>query len=317
MSTVSTAKTRKGGAESTRTGRGVIRALFANWVVVVCAVLMAIVILVAVSSPLILRDPNRQDIAHRNAPPSSAHLLGTDQLGRDLLGRLAHGARISLTVAVTATLLSVVLGVLVGTISGYAGGVVDSILMRLVDTLYAFPDFLFAVLLNAFVKGRLSGTVSGWLLPVALADRALGGMLAVFVVLGVGSWLTTCRLVRSQVLVLKETDFVEASRCAGAGGRFIIVRHILPNAVAPLIVAATLTIPSAIMLEAALSFVGLGVDPPNPSWGIMLADGVLWMRSAPQLLIFPAVAIGGTLLSFNVIGSALRDVLDPLMYRGR
>ena len=223
----------------------------------------------------------------------------------------------SLTVAVAATLLTLVIGVVVGSIAGYAGGRTDALIMRFVDAMYAFPDLLFVILVSALVRGQLSGEVTGWLVVASVIDRASSGLFPVFLSLGLTSWLTTARLVRAQLLSLKHREYVQASRGAGARSGFILRKHLLPNTLAPLIVAATLAVPNAILLEAGLSFIGLGVQPPTPSWGIMISDGVASLRSFPHLMLIPALTIGLTLLAFNVLGDALRDAVDPLLQHSR
>lgn len=276
-----------------------------------------VVVLAAIFATALPYGYDEQDYKVRNAPPSREHLLGGDQLGRDVLSRLAYGARVSMTVAVAATLLTLVIGIVVGSVAGYAGGQLDSLIMRFVDSMYAFPDLLFVILVSALLRGQLGGEPTGVMAVAAKVDQATSGLLPVFLALGLTSWLTTARLVRAQLLSLKHRDYVLASRGAGAQPGFILRKHLLPNTLAPLIVAATLAIPNAILLEAGLSFIGLGVQPPTPSWGIMIADGVASIRSFPSLMLIPALTIGLTLLSFNVLGDALRDAVDPLLQRSR
>ena len=258
---------------------------------------------------------DRQDLLQLYARPSGEHLLGTDHLGRDLLARLVYGARISLTVGLVAELIIIVIGTFVGAVAGYFGGIVESLIMRVVDALYAFPDLLLVIIVMSYVKAQLGGPVAGWLAPVAATNRAMGGLLGVFIALGLTSWLTTCRLVRGQVLSLKTREFVLASRALGARAARVIPVHLLPNTMGTILVAATLGVPNAILLEASLSFLGLGVDPPMPSWGLMISEGVAAVQSYPHVLVAPAVAIAATLLAFNFLGDALRDALDPLMRR--
>ena len=279
----------------------------------VSVVCLLLIIVVAVISPLLPYGAYKQDILHRNAAPSIAHWLGTDELGRDLAARLAAGARVSLLVALTSSLAAVAIGVMIGTVSGYLGGMTDSLVMRFVDSMYAFPDTLFAILIAALVKGQLSGQAPPLLEPLAEAYRMSGGLLGVLLTLGLTCWLTTARLVRSQVLSLKSAEYVLACRLAGASDWFIIRTHLLPNAVPVILVAVTFVVPNAILLEAGLSFIGVGVDPPTPSWGTMIASGVQSIQSYPHLLVAPAIAIGTTLLALNVVGDALRDLFDPAL----
>jgi ABC-type dipeptide/oligopeptide/nickel transport system permease subunit len=282
--------------------------------------LLALVLAAALLSPVLPYDAYRQDILHRNAAPSAAHWLGTDELGRDMAARLAVGARVSLIVALTSSFIALAIGVLIGMVAGYLGGVTDSMIMRFIDSMYAFPETLFAILIASLVKGQLAGQATGLMAPLAEAYRMSGGLLGVLLTLGFTCWLTTSRLVRSQVLSLKNTEYVLASRLAGASDAFIIRTHLLPNALPVILVAVTFVVPNAILLEAGLSFIGVGVDPPTPSWGTMIASGVQSIQSYPHLLVAPALAIGATLLALNIVGDALRDLIDPALrgaVRGR
>lgn len=284
-----------------------------NPAVAVSVAYLTLLIVGAATAPLLPYGPYVPDVMIRNAPPSLTHWLGTDEIGRDLFARLVFGARVSLIVAVTSSLLAVAIGILIGTVAGYVGGRIDNVIMRFVDSMYAFPDTLFAILIAALVKGQLSGQVTGVLAPLAEAYRLSGGLLGVLLTLGLTCWLTTSRLVRSQILSLKNTEYVLAARLAGGSGWFIVRKHLLPNSLAPILVAITFVVPNAILLEAGLSFLGVGVDPPTPSWGTMIASGVQSIQSYPHLLIAPALTIGTTLLALNVVGDALRDYLDPAL----
>jgi ABC-type dipeptide/oligopeptide/nickel transport system permease subunit len=279
-------------------------------------VVLLLVLAAALFSSVLPYDAYRQDILHRNQPPSPSHWLGTDEVGRDVAARLAVGARVSLVVAATSSLIALAIGVMIGMLAGYLGGLVDSLVMRFVDSMYAFPETLFAILIASLVKGQLSGHSGGFFEPLADAYRLSGGLLGVLLTLGLTCWLTTSRLVRSQVLTLKNSEYVLAARLAGASGWFIVRAHLLPNALPVILVAVTFVVPNAILLEAGLSFIGVGVDPPTPSWGTMIASGVQSIQSYPHLLVMPALAIGATLLALNVVGDALRDVVDPAL-RGR
>jgi len=272
---------------------------------------LALAVAAAALADLLPYGPYAQDLLHRNAGLSTSHLLGTDELGRDVLARLAYGARVSLTVAVVSTLIALAIGILVGSLAGYAGGSLDAVAMRFVDSMYAFPDVLFAILIAALVKGRLSSADTGILAPLAQLYRWSGGLLGVLVTLGLTSWLTTARLLRSQLLSLRDADYVRAAELAGGSAWFILRKHLLPNSIPPLLVAVTLVVPNAVLLEAGLSFIGVGVDPPTPSWGTMIANGVQSLQSYPHLLVAPACAIAATLLALTVVGDALRDALDP------
>jgi len=228
----------------------------------------------------------------------SVHALGTDELGRDLLSRLMDGARISMMVALVVQTVVLVIGIPVGAAAAWFGGRVDTLLMRITDIVYAYPDLLFIILLGVAFRETFFG-------------RALDGLLLVFVAIGLTSWVTMARLVRGQLLSLKETEFVEAAKAIGVSDRRIVTRHLLPNALGPIIVAVTLGIPAAILAEATLAFIGIGVQAPRASWGSLVADGQSYIRSFPHLVLFPAIAIAVALISFTFLGDGLRDALDP------
>ncbi len=231
-------------------------------------------------------------------PGAPGHLLGTDNLGRDLLSRLLDGAQISMTVAMVVQVVVLVIGVPVGALAGWFGGRIDTILMRITDVIYAFPDLLFIILLSVAFRESFFG-------------QALNGLFLVFFAIGLTSWVTVARLVRGQLLSLKETEFVEAARAIGVSDGRIILRHLIPNAVGPIIVAVTLGIPGAILSEATLAYIGVGVQSPRASWGSLVAEGQKYIRAEPHLVIFPAVAIALALVSFTFLGDGLRDALDP------
>ncbi len=256
------------------------------------ALVLLILALAALAGPVLLPDPLAQpDVLAGGRPPSLQHPFGTDQLSRDVLARVVTGARISLAVALLAVTLSVTLGATVGILAGYWGGVVDSVLMRVVDGALAIPR-LFILLLVLAVWERV---------PV----------LALIVLIGVTGWFATSRLVRGEVLRLREEGYVRAAEALGARRRRIIFQHLLPNSFGPLLVAATLGVGDVILLEAGLSFLGLGIQPPTPSWGGMILDSREVMVSAPWASIFPGLAIVLTVLSANLFGDALRDAVDP------
>lgn len=231
-------------------------------------------------------------------PGSPGHVLGTDQLGRDLLSRLLDGARISVTVAFVVQIVILLIGVPIGAIAGWFGGRIDNLLMRFTDIIYAFPDLLFIILLSVAFRETAFG-------------RALDGLLLVFVAIGLTAWVTVARLVRGQLLALKETEFIEAARAIGVPDRKIVTRHLLPNGIGPVIVAVTLGIPGAILAESTLAYIGIGVNPPRASWGSLIAEGQKWIRSEEHLVLFPAIAIAVALISFTFLGDGLRDALDP------
>jgi ABC-type dipeptide/oligopeptide/nickel transport system permease subunit len=265
-------------------------------------------------APLVAPYPyDDQDWSAFLAGPTPEHLLGTDELGRDVLSRLLFGARVSMTVGFVAQAIIIAIGVPLGLIAGYFRGWVDATIMRLVEILYAFPSLLLVILVASYLKS-LAGAKPGGALGVVVAlDSTSGGLVGVFIALGLTYWLPVCRLVRGQVLSLREREYVQAARCIGAGSGRIIARHLLPNTLAPVLVAAALGVPSAMMIEAGLSFLGLGVNPPMPSWGSMIASGVRVLSSAPHMLLAPTLAISAALLAFNFVGDGLRDALDPTL----
>ena len=231
-------------------------------------------------------------------PGSPGHILGTAQLGRDLFSRLLDGARISVSVAIVVQLVILFIGVPIGAIAGWFSGKLDNLLMRFTDIIYAFPDLLFIILLSVVFRETAFG-------------RALDGLLMIFVAIGLTSWVTVARLVRGQLLSLKETEFVEAAKAIGVKDRKIVTKHLLPNGVGPIIVAVTLGIPGAILAEATLSYIGIGIQPPRASWGSLINDGYRYIRSEPHLVLFPALCIAAALASFTFLGDGLRDALDP------
>jgi oligopeptide transport system permease protein len=237
-----------------------------------------------------LQDPTVQDLGRGATPPSLAHWFGTDELGRDTFARTVHGGRISLLVGLVATLVSLLIGVTYGAIAGYRGGRTDEVMMRGVDVLYSLPYIFLVILLLVFFSRSL---------------------VMLFIALGLVQWLTMARIVRGQVLSLKGQTFVEAARALGAGDAAIIFRHIVPNTLGPVIVYTTLTVPAVILQEAFLSFLGLGVQPPNASWGTLVSDGARVLALFPWLVFFPGLALSLTLLCFNFLGDGLRDALDP------
>jgi oligopeptide transport system permease protein len=231
-----------------------------------------------------------QNLEEQNQYCSSKHWLGTDDLGRDLLTRIMYGARISLTVGFLASLLNLTVGVIYGGISGFYGGKIDNIMMRIVEVLNAIPMLLYVILLMVILEPGLQN---------------------ILIALGLVYWLGMARIVRGQVLSLKEQDYVLAARSIGASNWQIITKHLIPNAMGPIIVTATLNIPSAIFTEAFLSFIGLGVNAPMASWGVLASDALQSFRSYPWQLFFPAIAISITMFAFNFLGDGLRDALDP------
>ena len=269
------------------------RTLWRSKPAVIGLCVLLIIVSGAILAPLITPyDPNAQDYEFL-APPNSAHLFGTDDLSRDLFSRIIHGARISLFVGVITVLLSMIIGVLLGLMAGYYGGWIDTVIMRYIDLQWAFPNFIIAVYLVAVFGTGLSNVI------VAITLAFLDDF---------------ARIVRGMVLTLRTMDYVTASRAIGSSNRRIMLRHILPNAAAPVIVQATVSISAAILAEAGLSFLGLGVKPSTPTWGLILSDARTFFSRGWWLAVFPGMAITLTVLSINFLGDALRDMLDVREY---
>ncbi len=255
---------------------------------------IAALILIAIFAPHIAPySPTGIDVNHVLSPPSWRHPFGTDELGRDVLTRMLLGSRVSLSVGFIAMGIAVLIGTLVGSLAGFYGGKVDSVLMRFVDIMLAFPSFVLILAVIAIVPPSI---------------------FIIMAVIGVTGWMDVARLVRAEFLTLKHRDFVLASKSAGAGSMRLIFREILPNALSPVFVAATFGVAGAILTESALSFLGLGVQPPNPSWGNILASGKDNIETAWWLSLYPGLAILITVLSYNLVGEGLRDALDPRLW---
>jgi oligopeptide transport system permease protein len=277
-----------------------------NRLAIVGLILVLLLLFFGLFGPLLAPYPyQQQDLkavfanGNRPVPPfSPGHLLGTDQLGRDMLSRLLDGARISVTVAFVVQIVIILIGVPVGAIAGWVGNRTDNLLMRITDVLYAFPDLLFIILLSVVFRETPFG-------------QALDGLFLVFVAIGLVGWVTVARLTRGQMLSLKETEFVEAAKAIGVPDRTIVTRHLLPNGMGPILVAITLGIPTAILAEATLAYIGIGVQPPRASWGSLIADGQKYVRGEPHLVLLPAIAIALALIGFTFLGDGLRDALDP------
>lgn len=262
----------------------------ANKLAVVGLIVILIVCAMAIFAPIISPHDPTEIIAKRGAPATAQHPIGFDDIGRDLLSRLIWGARPALLVGLIATFISVIIGVLVGATSGFFGGWVDTFLSRLTDTLMAFPLLALLLLLASVLGPSLRTTIT---------------------VIGVTTWARFARVVRADVMALKEVDFIMASRSIGVTNTNIILRHIIPNILGPVVVLASLGIGSIIILEAALSFLGLGLQRPTPSWGLILADGRDWIRNLPHITAYPGIMIFLTVLAFNLFGDGVRDALDP------
>jgi oligopeptide transport system permease protein len=306
-----------------------LRRLMRNRAAVVGGVTVLLLYLVAIFANWIAPYPyDKQVLTDQNTVPawsvtvfpsmkgyariSENYLLGADYVGRDLFSRIIYGSRVSLTVAIIGPIISLLIGVLYGSIAGFFGGRTDNIMMRVVDVLYAFPSLLFIILLMAFFRSTFAKPdPDTFAYTISQLDNSLGGMLFIFIGIGLTAWETMARLTRGQVLSVREKEFIEAARTIGATNGQIMFRHILPNIVGPLVVAETLAIPSYISTEAFLSFIGLGVNPPTPSWGAMISDGAQVVRTYPNQAIFPALALAITMFAFNFLGDGLRDALDP------
>ncbi|MGB6220908.1 ABC transporter permease [Haloferula sp.] len=280
--------------------------------------------LILPSIPGLLPDPNALDLPNKNNPPSASHWFGTDHLGRDILSRVLYGGRITIAVGLITTTVSVTIGVCWGAIAGYVKGLFDDFMMRIVDILYALPFLVIVILLGQTLEPLTNdltdstvGLIAGegasmtkenatrtWVEPIT-------SLVPLFLAIGALSWLTVSRIVRAQVRNVASQDFVEASRSLGLGHFTILFKHILPNSLGPIIVYTTLTIPSIMLFEATLSFLGLGVKPPNSSWGILISEGADRMTANFWLLFFPSLFFATTLFALNFLGDGLRDALDP------
>jgi oligopeptide transport system permease protein len=271
-----------------------------NRLAVLGAAVVLFLVLVAFLSPLLVHfgiiiNPTTQQVEHIEVGPGqNGHLFGTDELGRDTLSRLMYGSRISLSVGILVQGIILPIGLAVGLAAGYFGGRIDNLLMRFTDIWYAFPDLIFVLVLVSVFGPNL---------------------LSIFGAIALVGWVGLARLVRGQVLAIKEKEYIEAARSSGSAPLKLILKHLLPNALGPIIVTVVFGIPSAIFLEAILSFLGVGIQPPTPTWGQMVFDGYEAIYANPTSVVFPALAIGFTLLAFSFVGDGLRDALDPRMKR--
>lgn len=283
-----------GETEPAKAGRGrrVLASFVRNRLAVAGVIVLLVVMVSALLAPLVSPyDPLRMDLVNPYAPPGSpGHLLGTDNFGRDILSRLIHGSRISLLIGVVVVSIAATFGTVLGLLAGYLGGWVDEVVMRAVEIFYAFPFLVLAIAVIAVFGPSIFNVM--W-------------------VLGLVSWPLYARLVRAQVLALHDVEYVEAARASGMGRSRVMFKHVLPNVLTPVIVTATFGIPQAILASAALGFLGLGVQPPTPEWGVMIAEGKDFIRRAPNLITWPGLAIMTVVLGFNFVGDGLRDALDP------
>ncbi len=262
-----------------------------NKMAVISAIILILIALASFIGPFFLKQSyETQNLQLGAVSPAARHWLGTDTLGRDLFVRILYGGRVSMSVGFCATAVALTIGVFYGAISGFFGGKIDILMMRIVDIIFALPFTVFVILLMVFFGRKF---------------------VLLFVAIGAVQWLTTARIVRGQVLSLRRQEFIEAAEALGLSKPRIIIRHMIPNALGPIVVYATLTVPAVMLLEAFLSFLGLGVQPPMSSWGVLIKEGAEVMEEFPWLLIFPGLVLAVTLFSLNFLGDGLRDALDP------
>ena len=272
-------------------------------------IIITLTALLAIFAPIIAPfDPTQQDTKANNMDPfwvggqyqDSHYLLGSDELGRDILSRLIWSARISMIVGLVPTLIVFTMGCTLGLVAGFFGGWVDNLLMRFTDVIYAFPDLLFVIIIMATLRNTWLGDI-------------MGGLILIFVALAVVNWVGLTRLVRGQVLSLKEKEFIEAARAIGVPTKRIMIRHLFPNALAPVIVSLAFAIPGAMLAESVLSFIGIGIRPPTATWGVMINEGFVVFSQSPWPVLLPAICISVVMLAFTFLGDGLRDALDPRM----
>ena len=278
-------------ARSSSLWRDGVRRLRRNKLAVAGGIVIAVLCFVATFADFLAPLPyTKSNFGRLNEAPSRDFPLGSDQLGRDLLSRMIYGARVSMLVGLGAQVIVVLIGVPIGALSGYIGGRTDMFLTRFIDVMYAFPRLLFVILLMSMLGAGLTN---------------------IFIAIGLTGWVGIARQTRAQVLAIKEKEFIDGARALGAGFSRLLIRHILPNALTPIVVTITFGIPEAIFTEAALSFIGVGINPPTPSWGQMVGEGQQYIRSYWHLCVFPSIAIAVTMLSFTFFGDGVRDALDP------
>lgn len=283
------------GRPITTYGQDAWRRLKKNKLAMLGLYTVLLIVIIAVIGPWLSQNSySDQNLMQINKPPSTEHWFGTDSLGRDLFIRVLYGARISLSIGIVASLINLTIGVIYGGIAGLLGGRVDRIMMNIVDVLYGIPVLLYVILLMVVLKPGLTN---------------------IYIALGIAYWLGMARIVRGQILSLKEQEYILAARTIGASNWRILLRHLIPNSMGPIIITMTLAIPEAIFTEAFLSFIGLGVAAPMASWGVLSSEGVTSLRSYPFQLFFPAMAISVTMLAFIFLGDGLRDALDPRVRR--
>ncbi len=301
--------------------RSALHRLLANRMAIFGGVTVLVFVILAIGGKALApQDPLYQDLFHMTEPPSSAHWFGTDELGRDLLSRIIVGARSAMIIATLVTLISAGLGAVIGLISAFAGGWVDSVCMRVADLLLAFPPFLLAAFINTTLRppvGRGMVRLSDATGLEFLGERTVIDVVVVFGSLAVISWSGYARLIRSQVLSLRKREFIEAAKSIGAPSRTILVRHVLPNSIAPIIVAVSVNFGNAILAESALSYLGIGIQPPTPSWGQMINANLDQWRYYPHLVLIPGAVLTLLILGFNFLGDGVADALDPRQQSGK
>lgn len=271
--------------------RDALRRLVRNRLALAGGGVVLLILLVAVFADALAPLPyTKTNFGRITEAPSRDHPFGTDQIGRDMLSRMIYGARVSMIVGLGAQVIIVLIGVPIGALAGFVGGRLDTVLTRVIDVMYAFPRLLFVILVMSMLGA---------------------GLMNIFIAIGLTGWVGIARQTRAQVLALKDKEFVEGARALGAGGGRVLARHVLPNALTPIVVSVTFGIPEAIFTEAALSFIGVGINPPTPSWGQMVGEGQQYLRSSWHLAVVPSIAIAVTMLSFTFFGDGVRDALDP------
>jgi len=291
------------------------RRMCKNKMAVLGGIIIIVLLIISIFAPYIAPYHYAEgSLLDNYAKPGAKYLLGADFMGRDLLSRIIYGTRISLTVGIVGAVTAFIIGVLYGVVSGYYGGKIDNVMMRFVDIMYGFPTLLLIILMMVLFKSTFAVTTPGtFAATLSAIDKAFGGLFFIFVGIGITAWIGMARIARGMALSLREKEFVEAARATGNSNLHIMLKHMLPNLIGPCIVRVTLAIPRYITFEAFLSFIGLGVNPPTPSWGMLISEGYQAMRSYPHLAIYPGLALAITMMAFNFLGDGLRDALDPRM----
>ncbi len=279
-------------------GRQVVRRFFKHRMAIVAVVMLGVMVIMALAAGMTSYTPTEQDPANPFQPPSAEHWFGTDELGRDIFTRILYGGRVSLMVGLVSTMGAILMGVVVGALAGYYGGHTDNVLMRITDTFLTLPTIFVLIILSSFLREQ----PYPWL---------KNSVFVVIIIIAVLSWMWTARLVRSLFITLREREFISATRALGGSDRLIIMGHILPNCLGPILVSATLQMAFAIILESGLSYLGFGVQPPTPTWGAILSTAQVHVYRAPWMALYPGMMIFITVMAINFIGDGLRDAFDP------